>query len=396
MHKPTLNLDIAIIGGGVAGLWALNQLRACGYAAVLFEPQSLGSGQSIAAQGIIHSGIKYAMDGLQSEDSQTLAAMPQAWRDCMAGIGSVNLKGCKPLHKDFFVWSVEAFPKPLRELLMGSETPSHPLVHPVFPTALQVPAPCAEMYRLDDFVINPHSLLQTLAENQHGYIFQIDWAAANLKTEQNAARIEFPNLVLNAQQVLLCGGAGNEHLLAQLGATGPAMQRRPVQQVLVKQHGLPTINGHCISTAGSVRLTLTTHPTSDGEIVWYLGGDLATSNSGATQDNLIETAQREITELFPGLSLVKAEWRTLLLDRAEMEQAGTSRPVKACVETVQGTSNTRVLWPTKLSLCPPLGDELLRQLRANNIHPGPHHNLDALQILGRPPVAEPPWETLFR
>ena len=47
MSRQLLHTDIAIIGGGVAGLWTLNQLRNRGYSAVLFEQQALGSCQTI-------------------------------------------------------------------------------------------------------------------------------------------------------------------------------------------------------------------------------------------------------------------------------------------------------------------------------------------------------------
>ena len=60
MVTPVLQTDIAIIGGGVAGLWALNLLRQRGYSTVLFEQDALGSDQTIGSQGIIHGGIKYA------------------------------------------------------------------------------------------------------------------------------------------------------------------------------------------------------------------------------------------------------------------------------------------------------------------------------------------------
>ena len=37
MSVPVLQPDIAIIGGGIAGLWTLSQLRNRGFQAVLFE-----------------------------------------------------------------------------------------------------------------------------------------------------------------------------------------------------------------------------------------------------------------------------------------------------------------------------------------------------------------------
>ena len=42
MVTPVLQTDIAIIGGGVAGLWALNLLRQRGYSTLLFEHDALG------------------------------------------------------------------------------------------------------------------------------------------------------------------------------------------------------------------------------------------------------------------------------------------------------------------------------------------------------------------
>ena len=105
MSRQQLQLDIAIIGGGIAGLWTLNQLRGLGYSAVLFEQEALGSHQTIASQGMIHGGIKYALGGALSGGSETISAMPAAWRACLAGDGPVDLRGAKVLSDDFYLWS---------------------------------------------------------------------------------------------------------------------------------------------------------------------------------------------------------------------------------------------------------------------------------------------------
>ena len=76
MGTHTLHTDIAIIGGGIAGLWTLNQLRNRGYSAILFEHNALGSDQTIGSQGMIHGGVKYALAGALSNSSETIAAMP--------------------------------------------------------------------------------------------------------------------------------------------------------------------------------------------------------------------------------------------------------------------------------------------------------------------------------
>jgi glycerol-3-phosphate dehydrogenase len=80
MGGQILHIDIAIIGGGVAGLWTLNQLRNRGYSAVLFESEALGSHQTIGSQGMIHGGVKYALAGTWSGASQAISRMPGIWR----------------------------------------------------------------------------------------------------------------------------------------------------------------------------------------------------------------------------------------------------------------------------------------------------------------------------
>ena len=53
--------DIVIFGGGVAGLWLLNAVRSAGYQAILFEKGHSAEAQTLASQGIIHGGLKYAL-----------------------------------------------------------------------------------------------------------------------------------------------------------------------------------------------------------------------------------------------------------------------------------------------------------------------------------------------
>jgi glycerol-3-phosphate dehydrogenase len=75
-----VKVDIAIIGGGIAGLWLLNSLQAKGYSAVLFEKNALGSDQTIASQGMIHGGVKYALSGALSGESEAIVNMPDHWK----------------------------------------------------------------------------------------------------------------------------------------------------------------------------------------------------------------------------------------------------------------------------------------------------------------------------
>ncbi|MEI6274199.1 MAG: FAD-dependent oxidoreductase [Phycisphaerae bacterium] len=65
MNEPLI-IDALIVGGGCAGLFALNALRDAGMSALLVEKNSLGFGQTTASQGILHAGVKYSLVDLQA------------------------------------------------------------------------------------------------------------------------------------------------------------------------------------------------------------------------------------------------------------------------------------------------------------------------------------------
>ncbi len=54
-------IDVLLIGGGVAGLWALDVLTSRGLSCLLAEAGELGRGQTVASQGIVHGGLKYTL-----------------------------------------------------------------------------------------------------------------------------------------------------------------------------------------------------------------------------------------------------------------------------------------------------------------------------------------------
>ncbi|HDY81885.1 MAG TPA: FAD-dependent oxidoreductase [Halieaceae bacterium] len=398
MEKHTLHTDIAIIGGGIAGLWALNQLRNGGYSAILFEQKALGSDQTIGSQGMIHGGIKYALSGVWSGDSHTISAMPAIWRACLAGTGKVDLRACKILSDDFYLWSSASLQSRLTSFFASKMLRGHveKLKAADYPAPLQASAFRGQVYRLIDLVLDVPSLVQTLSNQHRQAIFSIDWHSASLRREGDRATLALPHCTVVPQRLLLTAGSGNEALISALGGATPAMQRRPLQQVLVKHRYRENFFAHCIGGSPSPRLTISSHRTRADEPVWYLGGDLATEGVDDDPDQLIDKARRELTELLPWIDLGRTQWRTLRLDRAEPRQSTLLRPDSAFVGKVDTVDNTLAAWPTKLALSPDLADEIQRQLVADNILPRHQPDLSLLQSMGQPPIAAAYWDTLFQ
>ncbi len=109
--------DIVILGGGIAGLWLLNHLKAKGYSVLLFESTALGDGQSVASQGIIHGGLKYALSGTLSGTARAITGMPDRWRACLAGNDPVDLRGCQLLSENYYMWSEGSYRSKLKTFL---------------------------------------------------------------------------------------------------------------------------------------------------------------------------------------------------------------------------------------------------------------------------------------
>lgn len=398
MGGHSIDIDIVILGGGIAGLWSLNQLRNQGYSAVLLETQALGSHQTIASQGMIHGGIKYALSGVWGGGSEAISAMPDAWRECLQGNGKVDLRGARVLSEDFYLWSDGDLQSRLgsffaSKLLRGR---IEKLKRARFPAPLQDPGFNGQVYRLIDMVMDMPSVIETLAARQRDAIFTVDWTQSSLTQVAGNARIQLPGCELAPQRLLLTAGTGNEALIRELGGHSPQMQRRPLQQIIVKHQYREPFYGHCMGGNPSPRLTISSHTTLNGDPVWYLGGDLATQNTETSPEDLIALAQKELALLLPWIDLGECQWSTIKLDRAEPQQSALLRPDRAFVGKVDSVANTLAAWPTKLSLSPDLGNEIDRSLEEDGIVPRFTPDLKSLEHLPRPDIAPTCWDARFQ
>ena len=396
-----LSCDIAIIGGGIAGLWLLNRLISAGYNAVLFEQKALGSDQTVASQGMIHGGIKYTLGGALTGASEAIADMPDHWRACLAGKGDVDLRGADILSDHFYLWSSNSAISRMSTFLASKATRGRVVKvgKKERPALFQHRDFSGSLYQLVDVVLDVPSVVKKLADNCAERIFHIDWQCARWqRLPDNSAAIDFVDgdstRRLTARQMILTAGQGNEGLLAELGIRSPQMQRRPLQQVMVKHHYPHRFYGHCLGAETTPRLTISSHPCEDGSQVWYLGGTLAEKGANQSADDVIANAQRELADLMPWVDLADAKWATLPVDRAEPRQRNFARPDKAFASRAEGCDNVIVAWPTKLTLCPNLADEVIGLLDRLQVKPS-DTPVPALDFLARPPLAPTPWHTAF-
>ncbi len=396
-----VKVDVAIIGGGVAGLWLLNRLIGSGYNAVLFEQRALGSSQTVASQGMIHGGIKYTLSGSLTGASEAIADMPDHWQACLRGEGDVDLRGVDILSDHFYLWSSNTTLSKMTTFLASKATRGRveKVKKKALPAIFQQPGFRGTVYKLVDIVLDVPKVVQKLAENCPGRTFQIDWNKASWqKDKDGTAALDFDHdgrtVRLNARQFVLTAGQGNEKMLADLEADSPKMQRRPLQQAMVKHNYPHTFYGHCLGAEKTPRLTISSHPCKDGSQVWYLGGSLAEDGVKQTSEEVIENAKKELSELMPWVDLKDAQWATLNVDRAEPQQKNLARPDQAFAEKAGNCANVIAAWPTKLTLSPNLADEVITLLKNSDIQPQ-SGDISSLNFLPPPPVSATPWDDAF-
>jgi len=154
-----------------------------------------------------------------------------------------------------------------------------------------------------------------------------------------------------------------------------------------KEAPLPgELYAHCLGASANPRITITTHYDSDGNTVWYLGGQIAEEGVGRSRDAQIAAARKELHELFPWLDLSQAQWGVLPIDRAEVKMADGSRPDNVYFSEQDGVLTA---WPTKLALAPRLARLIIEAMQQDGIAPGGHTELPHWS---HPGYALLPWQ----
>ncbi|MHC4415316.1 MAG: FAD-dependent oxidoreductase [Planctomycetota bacterium] len=387
-------LDVVIFGGGGAGLWLLDDLVRGGFRALLLEAAELGRGQTVASQGIIHGGLKYALSGWRTPAAQAVRDMPERWRASLAGQRPPVLTGTRLRAAYCHLWQTASLKSKLA--MLGARVGLR--VKPVTLRRNERPAVLSDcpgqVARLDEQVIEPASYVADLADQHRRHLWRID-AGEGLRFdlreagEVQAVRVADPRLGLEAElrprYVVLTAGAGNAALRRRVGLSADLMQRRPLRMVVLRGR-LPTLSGHCVDGTAT-RVTVTSTRDTAGNVIWQVGGQLAENGVARTQGELISLARRELEAVLPRIDLGGLEWTTYLVDRAEVCTGGR-RPHDIGIVR---EGNVITAWPTKLSLVPRLTRRIVHMLG----RPAEHEpaEIPETEAWPRPEVALPPWET---
>ncbi|MBK7403641.1 MAG: FAD-dependent oxidoreductase [Phycisphaerales bacterium] len=382
-------LDTLILGGGIAGLWTLRTLLDAGFDAALVETATLGAGQTIASQGIIHAGTKYALSGQAAEAARAAGDAAAIWRGCLAGRGPIDLEGARTLSMHTYLFTTPGVGSRLTGLAASKALAVGPrkLARSEYPAAFAQAPTGVDVYELDEPVFDTPGLLRQLAEPVAERLVRADELRVNAgETPTVSLSTGGRAMDLAPRSIVLTAGAGNEALLTSLGLESEIrMQRRPLHMVMLRGPTLPQLFAHCVSLSDKPRATITSTADRHGRTVWYVGGQIAESGVVRSREEQIAFARSELAAVAPWVDRDRTEWATLRVDRAEGFDHEGRRPNTPVVHR-QG----RVIacWPTKLVLAPVAAGEVLRALRGIE----PSRATGGVIDWPRPSVADSPWD----
>lgn len=387
---PAIELDALILGGGVAGLWTLDELVRAGHDALLIESGALGGAQTGWSQGIIHGGLKYTLSGLFTESAKAIREMPGVWREHLAGRASPDLSRVRGRSPHCYLWRTDTLAS--KAGMIGAKLGLR--VAPVTLPPEERPAVLrgcpGTVARLDEQVIDPVSLVEELARPHAGRIRRGRCVSLIREGDERvSATVEHPEssdlLKIRARRLILTAGAGNAPLRAMMGLDDSIAQTRPLHMTLVRGP-LPELNGHCVD-GSRTRVTITSADSASGARLWQIGGQIAEEGVALDAGALIRRCRAELLNVLPGLSLEGCEWSTYRADRAEGRTAGGGRPEDVVIVREGGVITA---WPTKLALAPRLAKqttELVGPASAVRVRSSDFGEWPAAE------VGKPVWET---
>ena len=383
--RDAVEIDVAVFGGGIAGLWLLNRLCALGFDALLFEKTALGAGQTIASQGIIHSGVKYTFDGVTRPQTEALSSMPRIWMDCIAGRGEVDLRGTEILAEYQLMFTTGGLLNRVAGSLATKALRSDvaALEREEFPDIFRTREFDGNVYRLKEPVLASRTVIAALRGSLKRKIYVAD--AKELRRERDGiTQISLGASIIRPRASVFTSGTGNEWFAEEIGLDKTKVtQRRPLRMFLAR--GLPyKLYAHCLVPEPKPRVTVTTHD-FDGENVWYLGGNIAEKAVGMSDNEPLRWAHSEMTKIFPWLDWESVRWAIHDVDRAE-PAANKLLPSGPTLTTI---GNAALAWPTKLALAPALTQQALRWLEQQNVSPSGKSTELSLPLAE---AARYPWE----
>ncbi|MBX2834086.1 MAG: FAD-dependent oxidoreductase [Micavibrio sp.] len=354
----THKADIVIFGSGIAGLWLFNRMKRAGYNALLLESKGIGGGQSVASQGIIHSGLKYAFAGKLNKLAESISAMPDLWRSALKGEGHVDLSAARVnadsqylmIPKSSLGGLMGGLVKLVTKQALGNNV--HEVKQADWPEEIKDSGFKGTVVFMDEPVLDAPSVIRALAEPYKECIRKID------TPDDPFGFLERHGI--EAKEIVFTAAASNHEVAsARSEDDGLATQKRPLLMGMMKPAPYP-LYAHLVGNSDKPVATITTHEAADGSLVWYLGGGVAERDKDSDPNEVYAAAKKGFAKYLPKLDLSAVEWAVLPIDRVEGKSDIDGWMPDT--PTIHSVGKTHYCWPTKLTFAPLLTERLMEKM----------------------------------
>lgn len=380
--------DVVIIGAGIAGLWTFQRLTRMGFDVLLLESGRVGGGQTIASQGIIHSGLKYALASRVSAIAEHIRAMPQRWREALAGSGDVDLSGARLAAESQQLLIprgiVGGVVKTFAKNMLGRT--AREIAFDDWPESIRRSGFRGAAIDMNEPVVDVASVIRALAACRPEAIRA---ARVACRTDATGAikSIQVEGRTIRAKCFIFTCAHGNQPMAkAHAHDRGLATQARPLLMGLLRPAPYPMF-AHLVGKSEKPVATITTHRDHQGQCVWYIGGQVAERKKECAPTEVRDALRKAFAQYLPEVNIRGMEWGTFAIDRSEGRSS--SNDWLSDTPTIHAKANALYCWPTKLAFAPLLADRIVEQLSQRGI--APSHARHDWTFLPAAPFAEPPW-----
>jgi glycine/D-amino acid oxidase-like deaminating enzyme len=358
-----LKTDVAVYGGGVAGLWIASHLTFLGLNTVLFESNAIGAGQTIQSQGILHRGGKYV-----GENEKSLALSTESWSSALSGSGPVDLSKVKIFTKQQLLWMTNRKINKNGYLLRAALAIKgigyfHEAINPD-PTHI-LPKFERDAVTLNEPVLSVPSLLAELAKPIRGKLIRghlQGFEESGQNDKQDAVvHIGNQNYKVIASNHICAMGAANDRYVKQLKISNVETRLRPLKQIVLTGE-LPEFYGIGLSNLFHPTIAIVSHPQPDaGKNAWYIGGHLADgANAQKTDEKIITELKRFLKDCGFEIEIPSLSAHTNYAVRAEASIRDRKNSSRTPV--IGNRGNVFLVWPNKLTNTPSLANQLMPRL----------------------------------
>lgn len=392
-----IKLDVLIIGGGVQGLWLLNDLQQHGYSVLLLERRELGGEQTCHSHVYIHQGHLYRELDL-AEPLKVVRALWDQWFN----VHYPPQYGVRPSHFGFrdlaeaqrikSLWE-----QPRLQLSYKSVPLPAALNGGVTQVVFESPETCLDaQWLVEELRRGPGDFISS--------IHQIERISIN-GNQVEEVQVIMPGrerLTFQPQALILAAGAGNQGLLdlasggkrQLLGLVSDAQQIRKAHMLIVKGK-----KGDLDQLTGvfelNTRLFIVSRDLGN-ETVWLISDDRSPS-LWFIEDWMAYDARSWLPRVWVSLQQLapryfkqpnRLEWGIYEAPKAE-GRAGGVIPGEERIEQF-GLKNLWTVWPTKLTLAPKVSDQVRQQIQKLIRSPNPWASIPPVWSQFRVPATVAP------